>query len=262
MAHSETSDDDGGLDLFDEPEGFRPKTPPPTTASYTLRLCGDGEGQQAEEHEIQLDLVGSHPLWGHHLWNAAPTLSDFLAGSDRGHHWCKGARVLELGAAAGLPSIVAAKLGAKRVIATDYPDPGLITNLSTNLARGSTEGSAGCASAQGYIWGHDAAPLLSELEGEKFDLLILSDLIFNHQAHPALLQTMDACLAPPRPCALVFFSHHRPHLADRDMDFFTQAGNAGWLCEEVGQWKMPPMFPKDAGSEEVRGTVHGWRVWR
>lgn len=288
MAHSEASDGEGGLDLFDEPEGFRPKTPPPTTASYTLRrLEQDDRGNTAQstqlisDEEIILDLVGSHPLWGHHLWNAAPTLSDFLAGvaaesledvsadqdEKRASSWCKGANVLELGAAAGLPSIVAAMLGAKRVIATDYPDPGLINNLAKNMNRALErarksereavgKGKEACAWAQGYIWGHDAAPLLSNLDegDDRFDLLLLSDLIFNHQAHPALLQTMDACLPqaqtfgtshPPgrekernTPCALVFFSHHRPHLAERDMDFFTQAEAAGWKCESVGQWKM------------------------
>jgi predicted nicotinamide N-methyase len=41
-------------------------------------------------------------------------------------------RVCELGAGAGLPSIVATLAGAKKVVVTDYPDEGLIENLRWN----------------------------------------------------------------------------------------------------------------------------------
>lgn len=42
--------------------------------------------------------------------------------------------MLELGAGAGLPSLVAAILGARRVVVTDYPDADLIANLNHNIA--------------------------------------------------------------------------------------------------------------------------------
>ncbi|WFD43956.1 nicotinamide N-methyltransferase [Malassezia psittaci] len=82
-------------DLFQEPEGFRPKTPPPTEV---LQRLYDGT-------EVRLKLVGSHPLWGHHLWNAAPVMADYL--QEYAEHFCAGRVILELGAAAGLPSIAA-----------------------------------------------------------------------------------------------------------------------------------------------------------
>ena len=47
----------------------------------------------------------------------------------------KGATVLELGAAAGLPSLTAASLGARKVVATDYPDLEIIENLRGNVER-------------------------------------------------------------------------------------------------------------------------------
>ena len=37
----------------------------------------------------------------------------------------------------------------------------------------------------------------------------------------------------------MFFTHHRPHLADRDMDFFTKARERGWVCEQVLTRKYP-----------------------
>jgi nicotinamide N-methyltransferase len=61
---------------------------------------------------------------------------------------------------------------------------------------------------------------------------------------------------------LVFYTHHRPHYADRDMGFFTKARERAWTCEEIVTEKFPPMFPEDSGAEEVRATVHGWRLTR
>lgn len=34
------------------------------------------------------------------------------------------------------------------------------------------------------------------------------------------------------PVVLVFYTHHRPHLAHRDLDFFAKARQRGWICEE------------------------------
>lgn len=42
-------------------------------------------------------------------------------------------RILELGAGAGLPSIVSALSGAKRVVVTDYSDQDLVRNMGYNL---------------------------------------------------------------------------------------------------------------------------------
>ena len=98
MAGRDTELDEEGWALFEEPKDFRPPTPPPTEVQHT---CLDGD-------VITLRLVGSHPLWGHYLWNAAPTLSTYL---EEHASLVREKRVLELGAAAGLPSIVARKTG-------------------------------------------------------------------------------------------------------------------------------------------------------
>jgi nicotinamide N-methyltransferase len=45
----------------------------------------------------------------------------------------KGKTVLELGAGAGLPSLVCALNGASQVVVTDYPDAELIENLRYNI---------------------------------------------------------------------------------------------------------------------------------
>lgn len=45
----------------------------------------------------------------------------------------KGKRICELGAGAGLPSIIAGLAGAGQVVVTDYPDEQLVANLAYNL---------------------------------------------------------------------------------------------------------------------------------
>ncbi|KAJ3058750.1 nicotinamide n-methyltransferase, partial [Quaeritorhiza haematococci] len=41
--------------------------------------------------------------------------------------------VLELGAAAAIPSMIASLNGAKTVVVTDYPEPPLIERISANV---------------------------------------------------------------------------------------------------------------------------------
>lgn len=215
--------DDEAWGLFEEPAGFRPPTPPPTFAEHALST---GE-------VIRMQLVGSHPLWGHYLWNAAPTLTDYIEAHPA---LVQGRSVLELGAAAALPSMACAKLGAKCVVATDYPDPGLMKNVATNLEQNGLAPPQ--AVAVGYTWGADPAPLLAHAP-QGFELVIMSDLIFNHQAHGALLDTVEWCLAPgAASCVLVFFSHHRPHLADKDLAFFDRAAERGFVCDKLREWVL------------------------
>lgn len=196
-------------------------------------------------------------------------------------------RVLELGAGGALPSVAAALAGASCVVATDYADAELMENIEENFARNLPSEARGKALAVGHTWGHDVAPLLAasvadEDKGKdgarddgRYDLVILSDLMFNHSQHDALIKTLDATLslakgeptadgaAPQTPCALVFLTHHRPRLADADMAFFPRlAASGAWGYERVVEEWTGPMFDNDPGDERVRGTVHGFRCWR
>ncbi|OSD07813.1 hypothetical protein PYCCODRAFT_1449006 [Trametes coccinea BRFM310] len=273
------SEGEGGLDLdsvFTEPP--RPPTPEPTVTTYTRERKASTSSTD-DWSTIDIRLVGSHPLWGHHLWNASRAFASYL---DDHPELYRGGSVLELGAGGALPGIVAAKNGARTVVLTDYPDVALIDNISHNVRANIPERERAGVHVEGYIWGHPIEPLLRHLpdDGEEkkaFDLIILSDLIFNHSQHDAMLKSCDLALSKRKgkdgpdasgnqslsaPCLLVFYTHHRPHLADRDMAFFTKARECGWHCEEILTRKYPPMFPEDPGEEEVRATVHGWRLTR
>ena len=67
---------------------------------------------------------------GHLLWNAGRTISDYIETSAA--RLVEGKYVLEFGAGAGLPSIVAALKGAAQVVVTDYPDVDLVENMRYN----------------------------------------------------------------------------------------------------------------------------------
>jgi nicotinamide N-methyltransferase len=105
-------------------------------------------------------------------WNAARAAATFLDGAPTLY---RGRRVLELGAGAGLPGLVCALNGAAQVVLTDYPDPDLVANLQHNVAANVPADAAPRVSVAGYVWGRALPP-----GQDVFDLLILSDLVFNH----------------------------------------------------------------------------------
>jgi nicotinamide N-methyltransferase len=85
----------------------------------------------------------------------------------------------------------------QQVVLTDYPDKALLDNLTYNVAQNlNVQPPPGCpcpatatvCSVLGYVWGSPVDPLLDALlpvpdtgpAGTSFDLILLSDLIFNH----------------------------------------------------------------------------------
>ncbi|KAF5391818.1 hypothetical protein D9757_001695 [Collybiopsis confluens] len=226
-----TDDADLGLaQIFTE--ASRPPSPEPTVATYS-----------GLTKNFTIRLVGSHPLWGNHLWNSALALASYLE-----HHpqRYRDKNILELGAGGALPSLVAANSDARKVVITDYPDPDLMQNIEHNVKVNIDDSRIGRVAVQGYVWGRSTDPLLAFLDSSsRFDLIILSDLIFNHSQHDALLKTCSQSLSisssagDTKPSVLAFYTHHRPHLAFRDMEFFTKAKAQGWHCSEASKlpWK-------------------------
>ncbi len=242
------------LDLFTEPVDYYPPSPKPTTQTHTL----------SSGTVLTLRLVGHNPLWGHHLWQAGRIVSSYLESHPL---LIANKTVLELGAGAGLPSLVCASLGARTVVVTDYPDPPLIENLSINIdtyvsSRPSKEIAVEKQLvAEGYCWGAEPSSLL-RYTPEGFDVLILADLLFNHSEHRKLLSTLKLTLKRSSGSrALVFFTPYRPWLYEKDMAFFDLAREAGMKVEKVLEEKVEKiMFAEDRGDEELRRTVFGWVV--
>lgn len=254
MSHSD-SEPDSGLNLFADPDDFYPPSPKPTTETHTLQ-----SGQP-----LTVRLVGHNPLWGHHLWNAGRIISTYF---ETHPALVAGKTVLELGAGAGLPSLISARLGARKVVVTDYPDQSLVENLWWNIEHCEGEAQEGREAgernivAEGFLWGADPSPLLAHLPAPaaKFDVLILADLLFNHSEHAKLIASVTSTLARGAGAkALVFFTPYRPWLLEKDLAFFELATEAGFAVEKILEERMEKvMFEEDRGDEEVRRTVFGY----
>lgn len=254
------NDEDYGVgDFMNEPEDYYPPTPPPTQQIYTMKSGKD----------ITLNLVGASPTEAHHLWNGAKIVSDYFEAQPER---VRGKTVLELGAASGLPSLVAGILGAQKVVMTDFPDPDLIVNMQKNIdACDETVDPRGqiarAIDAAGFVWGADVEPLLERLPSgggreKRFDVLILADLLFRHNEHGMLVKTIkEAMRQTPESVAYVFFTSYRPWKRDLDMKFFDVAREAGLEVVRVEEHKLDkPMFDDDPRDLDVQKTVNGFEV--
>jgi predicted nicotinamide N-methyase len=97
------------------------------------------------------------------------------------------------------------------------------------------------ARVAGRLWGRDCEPIL-RLNGGRFDLVVLSDAIFNHAAHRQLLRSVAALMGGAGR-ALALFTHHR-----------APRGRGPALLRDRAV-RHPPMFA-DAGDIELRTTAH------
>ncbi|RKP31997.1 putative nicotinamide N-methyltransferase [Metschnikowia bicuspidata] len=247
-------------DLFAEPEDFRP--PPPDSHFVTYN-------REAElgPSKITLKLVGKSPLWGHLLWNAGKYTAQYL--DENASSLVTGKKILELGAAAGLPSLICGVNNALRVVCTDYPDPDLLSHTQYNVDHCDGIDPANVV-VRGFIWGQDETQLCydelaednlpSEIkEEDKFDLIILSDLIFNHTEHEKLLTNCRRAVKRTG-VALVVFSPHRPKLLENDLGFFTKCENYDFKAKMIDQVNWKPMFNEDDETIEIRSRVYCYHL--
>lgn len=109
--------------------------------------------------------------------------------------------------------------------------------------------------------------------GGGYDVLILSDLLFNHSEHGKLLASVKLCMRKGSstshghernedyPRALVFFTPHRPWLYEKDLAFFQLARKEGFAVQKIFEEVLDkPMFVDDRGDEKMRRTVEGWEL--
>lgn len=160
--------------------------------------------------------------------------------------------MLEIGAAAGVPSIVSAIGGARTAVMTDYPDPDLVDNMRHNAAAaGELIPPGGRLHVEGYKWGSDVGELLGHLPSgsEAFDVLIMADVVYSHREHGNLIKTMHQTLKrSAESVALVIFTPYQPWLLPKTEQFFPLAEENGFEVTKIFEKVMDEvLFEDDPG---------------
>ncbi|KAI0272496.1 putative methyltransferase-domain-containing protein [Gloeopeniophorella convolvens] len=125
------------------------------------------------------------------IWVSALYVADHLSELNLPSESSRTLRLIELGAGAGLPSIVIAKSHPHiSVVASDYPDPMLIRTLKENVVRNDV--GSNC-SVVPHAWGTDPTPLLPPA-----DIILAADTLWNSEVHETFLDTVCAVLARTR----------------------------------------------------------------
>lgn len=82
--------------------------------------------------------------------------------------------------------------------------------------------------------------------------------MFNHSEHQALVKSLVLNLERNVDSRVyVFYTHHRPWLKQKDLEFFDHAHQAGFTSGDLLVTRVTPMFQDDRGDEMERGTVYG-----
>ena len=256
--------------LFAEPQGFFPPPPPGKAVTHTRavpaerHVCAHGDVA-----ELPLRLAPKHSLWAHELWNASVLVAKLL---DAGELDVRGRTCLELGAGAGLLSLVAALNGAAVAVATDYArdnDASLLGPLAANAAwlndlRQAAEQPWLCdVAVLPHVWGTDTGAVRAAAgQAGRYSVIFCADLLFNRSCHADLLVTLDACLGE-RGVAHVAFSHHDPQKRELDLAFFTKAQDAGFAVTHVADHRFErDLFVENDGLDEQRAVVHHYTLTR
>ncbi|EKD02382.1 hypothetical protein A1Q2_03319 [Trichosporon asahii var. asahii CBS 8904] len=267
----EQEEDDDDLDIFDSglsslfnvpPIGFSSSrgkphvyTPPPTSGLGPVDVWTASPPASVFSK-----------LQAQHLWLAAVYLADKIA---LGAIQPEGS-VLELGAGAGLPSVVTglrrkadgvARQGGEGddgehgehgevVVCTDYDDETVVANIARNVAAASSP-----VIVRGHSWGTPTDELLS-FSPQGYSLL-LADTLWSTETHGILLDSILALLAKEGVAHLAAGLHtgRGPH--DRFRKLAEERGLVMEKMEEViydcGEWKRHE--DEGMGLEEERGVV-------
>lgn len=186
-------------------------------------------GFDALRLQLRQHLMIANPLlFADNVWPGCRALADYLVSFPE---HCKGKSVVELGAGLALPSLVAIVLGAQTTVLTDYPEDTLIRNIEDTLRLNELQGSV-----VGHAWGDDASDVLALNGGVRFDLVLLSEVLWKdtYRLHAGLASSLLALLHP-RGMALLSVVH-RPtadHTPARDLEFLARCVAGGLTVDLV-----------------------------
>lgn len=193
------------------------------TTNCQYKICGSTRTVTCKTRNVSSVRTGetaANGLFADNLWPGCFVMADILAYNPQ---ICLHKTVLELGAGAALPSVVAGALGASKVVVTDYPEQSVIENIEEVMQMNDIEQ----AIVLPHLWGDSVEDLRQCVNGAYFDVLILAEVLWKdtHHLHDLLLQSVSQTLDRERGVALMTFAHRETdaHKATNDLEFFVLA---------------------------------------
>lgn len=161
-------------------------------------LEGDDNGNHVEEPVDNNDPnVPSKPdLLGLDIWPAAFELCTYLAAHPS---LVLGSTVAELGAGVGLPGLLAARLGAKRVILTDY-EPHVVAHVARNAALCGVEDRC-----SGVLLDWTKLDLLPVQHRAAYSIVLAADVLYIESIMSGFVDALCSLLDPKN--GLCFVGH-------------------------------------------------------
>jgi predicted nicotinamide N-methyase len=286
--------EDGLLSLFDHyPIAFSTPSPSepyiyrPTSIPSSSKDLEDDPSLARLEIPVYLPVAPSalhSTLQLTHIWLSSVLMADLIFS---GHIDVKGKRICELGAGAGLPA-AAAMLGggARSVVSTDYAVPETETVDANGLADsedvlGVLRGNLKRASelkipdgrektkdwaVLGHTWAEPVDDILlapNRSDQERYDLLLLADLLWSSSSHQELIVSTRALIQPSTGVAHVIAGLHQGRGATERFKRVWKEGG-GWV-KEIDEFRWGRLgwerYKRGKGEvkdpEEERGVV----VW-
>ena len=229
---------------------------------------------------LRFNLLSHRRRWAQRIWPAAQVLARYL---DAHPALVVGRTVLEIGAGAALPSVMAALLGARAVVVSDYPDDNMLQNMRANLTANLPPEQRRRAVVVGYDWNHSARSLVSTLSGlqnsrrgggdvggaEGFNLVLLSDLLYECE-HALILRAVASSLAaaPEDARALLTFQVHDVCQLPKHVAFFKMAADFGLAVKLISTEMAHRQFEDEQSTqsqtagedEDVTAQVQLWEM--
>ena len=192
------------------------------------------------------------------------------------HHPLAHAKVLELGAGCGVPSLMAIKCGA-RVVCTDLDDPNRIRSLAESMQRNWCEIQNGLrmedndaavqrngplARVCPFRWGASSVPVakcLNDDGTDKFDLICATDCLFMPWLHYDLLKAVDELLAEDGVCIMEFAIHESFSKDEEVWPFVDKAIERDFRVEVLDAVQLTP--PRK-GMPAKQGLINILRLTR
>ncbi|PSR77891.1 hypothetical protein PHLCEN_2v7671 [Hermanssonia centrifuga] len=181
-------------------------------------------------------------------------------------------RILELGACAGLPSILIAKCySGVEVIASDYPDDELIRALQANVDRNAV--SQRCHVVP-YAWGNSPKFFQSRRSSNSgcpvndepaFDIVLAADTLWNPELHHTFIHTLQLTLRRTANARIYLIAGL--HTGRHTLQAFLQAiiSTSGFVLEEVVERMVSGHESREWNVESTGGEDdqerRRWVVW-